>query len=195
MKAIFGQHTQNEFFKERVNKLNEQQAVCIEQFEKIQEAEAIMLQAIHPIQSYLMDLTKKRLQRIEQKVQELNQQRSKEKRQLKLYANKLNEFSCLIEAQGYIKENIQPFLLNGQMPLKAKDLEMLKETIHSIMNIDLSYNGILARSQMNNKMESIAIPFDVQDKYPIYALSLIETDVKSNDIPDIPKKLDIYYEE
>jgi len=60
MKAIFGQHTQNEFFKERVNKLNEQQAVCIEQFEKIQEAEAIMLQAIHPIQSYLMDLTKKR---------------------------------------------------------------------------------------------------------------------------------------
>ncbi len=59
MKAIFGQHTQNEFFKERVNKLNEQQAVCIEQFEKIQEAEAIMLQAIHPIQSYLMDLTKK----------------------------------------------------------------------------------------------------------------------------------------
>lgn len=195
MKAIFGQHTQNEFFKERVNKLNEQQAVCIEQFEKIQEAEAIMLQAIHPIQSYLMDLTKKRLQRIELKVQELNQQRSKEKRQLKLYANKLNEFSCLIEAQGYIKENIQPFLLNGQMPLKAKDLEMLKETIHRIMSIDLSYNGILARSQMNNKMESIAIPFDVQDKYPIYALSLVETDVKSNDIPDIPKKLDIHYEE
>lgn len=195
MKAIFGQHTQNEFFKERVNKLNEQQAVFIEQFEKIQEAEAIVLQAIHPIQSHLMDLTKKRLQRIEQKVQELNQQRSKEKRQLKLYANKLNEFSCLIEAQGYIKENIQPFLLNGQMPLKAKDLDMLKETIHSIMSIDLSYNGILARSQMNNKMESIAIPFDVHDKYPIYALSLIETDVKSNDIPDIPKKLDIHYEE
>ncbi|AVK84717.1 GTP-binding protein [Lysinibacillus sp. B2A1] len=195
MKAIFGQHTQNEFFKERVNKLNEQQAICIEQFKQVQEAEAIMLQAIQPIQSYLMDLTKKRLLRIEQKVQELNLQRSKEKRQLKLYANKLNEFSCLIEAQGYIKENIQPFLLNGQMPLKAKDLEMLKETIHSIMSIDLSYNGILARSQMNNKMESIAIPFDVQDKYPIYTLSLVETDVKSNDIPDIPKKLDIHYEE
>ncbi|MGE7111668.1 dynamin family protein [Lysinibacillus sp. NPDC047702] len=195
MKAIFGQHTQNEFFKERVNKLNEQQAVCIEQFEKVQEAEAIMLQAIQPIQGYLMNLTKKRLLRIEKKVQELNQQRSKEKRQLKLYANKLNEFSCLIEAQGYIKDNIQPFLLNGQMPLKAKDLEMLKETIHNIMSIDLSYNGILARSQMNNKMESIAIPFDVQDKYPIYTLSLIETDVKSNDIPDIPKKLDIHYEE
>ncbi len=40
MKAIFGHHTQNEFFKERVNKLNEQQVVCIAQFDKVQEAEA-----------------------------------------------------------------------------------------------------------------------------------------------------------
>ena len=107
-------------------------------------------------------VNEKRLERIEQKVQELNHQRSKEKRQLKLYANKLNEFSCLIEAQGYIKENIQPFLMDELMPLKEKDIVMLKETINSIISIDLTNNGLLARSQMNNKMESIAIPFDVQ---------------------------------
>ncbi|MFJ7733719.1 dynamin family protein [Lysinibacillus sp. NPDC097231] len=195
MKAIFGQHTQNEFFKERVNKLNEQQVVCIAQFEKVQEAEALMLQSIHPIQNYLMDLSKKRLARIVNKVQELNQQRAKEKRQLKLYAEKLNEFSCLIEAQGFIKENIQPFLMDEQMPLKVKDIDMLKETINSIMNIDLSNNGLLARSQMNNKMQSIEIPFEVQEKYPLHVLSLTETDVKSNDIPEIPRKLDIQYEE
>lgn len=195
MKAIFGQHTQNGFFKERVNKLNEQQVVCIAQYEKVQEAEATMLQSIYSIQSYLMELTKKRLDRIEQKVQELNHQRSKEKRQLKLYANKLNEFSCLIEAQGYIKENIQPFLMDELMPLKEKDIVMLKETINNIISIDLTNNGLLARSQMNNKMESIAIPFDVQKKYPLHTLALTEVDVKSNDIPEIPKKLDIQYEE
>ncbi|KOP78472.1 GTP-binding protein [Lysinibacillus sp. FJAT-14745] len=195
MKAIFGQHTQNGFFKERVNKLNKQQVVCIAQFNKVQEAEAIMLQSIHSIQSYLMELTKIRLVRIEQKVQELNQQRSKEKSQLKLYSNKLNEFSCLIEAQGYIKDNIQPFLMDEQMPLKEKDIEMLKETITSIISIDLTKNGLLARSQMNNKMESTAIPFDVQKKYPLHTLALTEVDVKSNDIPEIPKKLDIQYEE
>jgi len=195
MKAIFGQHTQNEFFKERVNKLNEQQVVCIAQFEKVQEAEALMLQSIHPIQNYLMDLSKKRLARIVNKVQELNQQRAKEKRQLKLYAEKLNEFSCLIEAQGFIKENILPFLMDEQMPLKEKDIDMLKETINSIMSIDLSNNGLLARSQMNNKMKSIEIPFEVQEKYPLHVLTLTETDVVSNDIPEIPKKLDIRYEE
>ncbi|MFJ8513160.1 dynamin family protein [Lysinibacillus xylanilyticus] len=195
MKAIFGQHTQNGFFKERVLKLNEQQVVCIAQFEKVQEAEAVMLQSIHSIQSYLMEITKKRLERTEQKVQELNQQRLKEKRQLKLYTNKLNEFSCLIEAQGYIKENIQPFIMDEQMPLKAKDIEMLKETINSIMSIDLTNNGLLARSQMNNKMENTAIPFDVQKKYPLHTLALAEVDVKSNDIPEIPNKLDVQYEE
>lgn len=195
MKAIFGQHTQNGFFKERVNKLNEQQLVCITQYEKVQEAEALMLQSIQSIQSYLMELTQKRLARIEQKVQELNQQRSKEKCQLQLYANKLNEFSCLMEAQGYIKDNIQPFLMDEQMPLKAKDIDMLKETINSIMSIDLSNNGLLARSQMNNKMENAAIPFDVQKKYPLHTLALAEVDVKSNDIPEIPKKLDIQYED
>ncbi|MGE7093220.1 dynamin family protein [Lysinibacillus sp. NPDC048646] len=193
MKAIFGHHTQNEFFKDRVNKLNEQQVVCITQFNKVQEAEASMLQAVYSVQNYLMDLTKKRLGRIEQKVQELNQQRAKEKRQLKLYAEKLNEFSCLIEAQGYIKEVIQPFLMDDKLPLRAKDQEMLKETINNIMTIDLSRNGLLARSQMNNKMENKAIPFEMKEKYLLHTLALTETDVISNDIPEIPRKLNIQY--
>lgn len=195
MKAFFGQHTQNEFFKERVQKLNEQQEVCVTQYAKVQQAEVSMLQAIRDTQPFLIDLVKGRMSRIEQKVQKLNQQRAKDKRQLKRYAEKLNEFSCLIEAQGYIKEHLQPFLMNEQMPLKSKDIAMLEETVQAILAIDLSNNGLLARSQMNNKMESIAIPFEVQEKYPLQMLDLREEDVKSNDIPEIPKKLVVQYED
>lgn len=195
MKAIFGQHTQNEFFKERVQKLNEQQEVCIAQYAKVQQAEASMLQAIRDTQPYLIDLVKERMSRIEHKVLKLNQQRAKDKRQLKRYAEKLNEFSCLIEAQGYIKEHLQPFLMNEQIPLKTKDIDMLEETVQAILAIDLSNNGLLARSQMNNKMESIAIPFEVQEKYPLQMLALKEEDVKSKDIPEIPKKLVVQYED
>ncbi|TKI70475.1 GTP-binding protein [Lysinibacillus mangiferihumi] len=193
MKAIFGHHTQNDFFKERVLRLNEQQEVCVTQYAKVREAEAIIVEEINTVQNYLINLSKKRLARIEKKVNELNQQRAKEKRQLKLYAAKLNEFSCLIEAQGFIKENIQPFLMDERMPLRPKDQQMLKETIDNITSIDLSKNGLLARSQMNNKMESIAIPFDVESKYALQPLRLAETDVKSNDIPAIPNKLEIQY--
>ncbi|POZ56016.1 Bacterial dynamin-like protein [Lysinibacillus sphaericus] len=193
MKAIFGHHTQNDFFKERVLRLNEQQEVCVTQHAKVREAEAIIVEEMHTVQNYLIELSKKRLARIEKKVNELNQQRAKEKRQLKLYAAKLNEFSCLIEAQGFIKENIQPFLMEERMPLRPKDQQMLKETIDSITSIDLSKNGLLARSQMNNKMESVAIPFDVESKYLLQPLRLAETDVKSNDIPAIPNKLEIQY--
>lgn len=195
MKAIFGHHTQNDFFKERVLRLNEQQEVCVTQYAKVREAEAIIVEEINTVQNYLINLSKKRLARIEKKVNELNQQRAKEKRQLKLYAAKLNEFSCLIEAQGFIKENIQPFLMDERMPLRPKDQQMLKETIDNITSIDLSKNGLLARSQMNNKMESIAIPFDVESKYALQPLRLAETDVKSNDIPAIPNKLEIQYED
>ncbi|MEQ6853441.1 dynamin family protein [Lysinibacillus capsici] len=195
MKAFFGQHTQNEFFKERVQKLNEQQEVCVAQYAKVQQAEVSMLQAIRDTQPFLIDLVKVRMSRIEQKVQKLNQQRAKDKRQLKRYAEKLNEFSCLIEAQGYIKEHLQPFLMNEQMPLKSKDIAMLEETVQAILAIDLSNNGLLARSQMNNKMESIAIPFEVQEKYSLQMLDLREEDVKSNDIPEIPKKLVVQYED
>lgn len=195
MKAFFGQHTQNEFFKERVQKLNEQQEVCIAQYAMVQQAEVSMLQAIRDTQPVLIDLVKERMSRIEQKVQKLNQQRAKDKRQLKRYAEKLNEFSCLIEAQGYIKEHLQPFLMNEQMPLKSKDITMLEETVQAILAIDLSNNGLLARSQMNSKMESIAIPFDVQEKYSLQMLALREEDVKSNDIPEIPKKLVVQYED
>jgi len=195
MKAIFGQHTQNEFFKERVQKLNEQQEVCVAQFAKVNEAEAVMIEELQAIQQYLVDLSSKRLARIEKRVKELNQQRATEKRQLKLYAAKLNEFSCLIEAQGYIKDQIQPFLMDDSMPLREKDQQMLTETVNSILTIDLSKSGLLARSQVNNKMESEAIPFAVASKYPLQALQLTETDVKSTDIPAIPNKLEIQYGE
>lgn len=195
MKAIFGQHTQNEFFKERVDKLNEQQVICIAQYDKVQQAEAIVLQAIQDIQQHLMDLVKVRLTHIEQKVQKLNQQRAKEKRQLKLYAEKISEFSCFIEAQGYIKEHLQPFLMGEQSPLKAKDIKMLKDTIHAILAIDLSYSGLLAKSKINNNMENVDISFAVQDKYLPYKLALKEADIKSHDIPEIPNKLTIQYEE
>jgi len=195
MKAIFGQHTQNEFFKERVQKLNEQQEVCVAQFAKVREAEALMIEELQEIQRYLIELSSKRLVRIEKRVKELNQQRAKEKRQLKLYAAKLNEFSCLIEAQGYIKDQIQPFLMDDRMPLREKDQQMLTETVNNILAIDLSKSGLLARSQVNNKMESEAIPFEVASKYPLHVLQLTEKDVKSTDIPAIPNKLEIQYGE
>lgn len=193
IKAIFGHHTQNEFFKERVEKLNEQQERCVAVFDKILEAEVFLLKDIDVVQRYLTDLTKNRLSQVEQKVQELNDQRAKEKRQLKLYAAKLNEFTCLIEAQGYLKNTIEPFLMDENLPLRDKDRVMLKETINSICAIDLSNNGLLARSHMKNQIESKAIPFDFEEKYPLHALALTELDIKSNDIPEIPKKLDIQY--
>lgn len=194
MKAIFGQHTQNEFFKERVNKLNEQQVICVAQYDKIQQAETSVLQVMQDIQQHLMELVRGRLAHVEHKAQKLNQQRAKERRQLKLYTDKLNEFSCLMEAQGYMKDHLQPFLMSEQLPLKAKDLDMLEDTMQAILDIDLSYNGLLARSQVKNT-ENVAIPFVVQDKYPLYILNLKEEDVKSNDIPEIPNKLTIQYEE
>ncbi len=177
-----------------MNKLNEQQVICVAQYDKIQQAETSVLQVMQDIQQHLMELVRARLAHVEHKAQKLNQQRAKERRQLKLYTDKLNEFSCLMEAQGYMKDHLQPFLMSEQLPLKAKDLNMLEDTMQAILDIDLSYNGLLARSQVKNT-ENVAIPFVVQDKYPLYILNLKEEDVKSNDIPEIPNKLTIQYEE
>lgn len=194
IKAIFGHHTQNEFFKERVEKLNEQQERCVALFDKVHEAEAFLLKDLEVIQHQLMDLTKNRLAQVERKVAELNNQRAKEKRQLKMYKSKLNEFTCLIEAQGYLRDVIEPFLMEDSLPLRDKDRLMLHETIENIHAIDLTYNGLLARSHMKNQIESKVIPFDFEEKYPLYELALTAVDIKSNDIPEIPKKLAIQYD-
>lgn len=194
IKAIFGHHTQNEFFKERVEKLNEQQERCVALFDKVHEAEAFLLKDLEVIQHQLMDLTKNRLAQVGRKVAELNDQRAKEKRQLKMYKSKLNEFTCLIEAQGYLRDVIEPFLMEDHLPLRDKDRLMLHETIENIRVIDLTNNGLLARSHMKNQIESKAIPFDFEEKYPLYELALTAVDIKSNDIPEIPKKLAIQYD-
>ena len=194
MKAIFGQHTQNEFLKEHVEKLNKQQECCVALLDKIYEAEEVVLREIDRIQVHLTDLSKKRLAQVERKVAELNEQREKEKHILKMYKTKLNEYSCLVEAQGYLRDVIESFLLSEHLPLREKDRTMLQETIKGICAIDLTNNRLLARSHMKNQIESKAIPFDFEEKYPLHELALTEVDIKSNDIPEIPKKLDIQYD-
>ena len=194
MKVIFGHHTQNEFPKEHVEKLNEQQEYCAALLEKIYEAEEVVLLEFDRVQIHLMDLLKKQLAQVERKVVELNEQRDKEKHSLKMYKAKLNEFSCIIEAQGYLRNVIEPFLLSEHLPLRDKDRTMLQETMERISAIDLTNNGLLARSHMKNQIESKAIPFDFEEKYPLYKLVLTEEDIKSTDIPEIPKKLNIQYD-
>lgn len=194
IKVIFGYQTQNEFFKERVERLYEQQERCVTLFDKVHEAETFLLKDLDVIQLHLMDLTKNRLTQVEQKVEKLNNQRAKEKHQLKLYASKLNEFTCLMEAQGYLWNELKPFLIDDTLPLRDKDRLMLHETIENIRAIDLTNNGLLARSYMKNLIESKAIPFDIKEKYPLYKLTLTAVDIKSNDIPEIPKKLAIRYD-
>ncbi|UZM98109.1 hypothetical protein OL548_25310 [Lysinibacillus sp. MHQ-1] len=50
-----------------MQKLNDQQVVCVAQYDKVLQAEASMLQAVRDIQPYLVNLVKERMSRIEQK--------------------------------------------------------------------------------------------------------------------------------
>ncbi|MEG0258931.1 MAG: GTP-binding protein, partial [Lysinibacillus sp.] len=171
------------------------QMACAQKFEQIQSSEKEMLKHIHAIQNHLMGLAKTRLHQIENKVNELNNQRVREQRQLKSYAAKLNEFTCLIEAQGFLRDAIEPFLMDEKTPLTERERQMVKETITAICAVDLSYNGLLTRSKATNRADDTIIEFDFEQKYPLHALKLTEADVKSKDIPEVPIKLEIIYNE
>lgn len=115
--------------------------------------------------------------------------RQKELAALKLSVIKMNEFTCLIEAQGLLRSVVWGYISKTELPLSAKEKAYMDELIQAISRVDLSGNGILTRSGavnvVNQKMDVVTF----EDRYQVTQLQLEENGLKSADIPPLPKKV------
>lgn len=193
MKSIFrkqNQSKQDEYFIERVHKLNEQQAECATVYANIQVLESHVLNELYMVQNHLMELVKIRLENVKHKMLELNAQRKKEHQSLKFNVAKLNEFTCLVEAQGFIRDAIGPYMKNAELPLSHDEVIEVEKTITAICNVNLTNSGVLARKNLDTQQEDTFIVSDFSIKYPLQALKLTEADIRS-EVPAIPELMQI----
>ena len=121
----------------------------------------------------------------------LSQTRQKELAALKLSVIKMDEFTCLIEAQGMLRDVVWRYIKNTELPLLDKETAYMDELIQNISRVDLSGNGILTRSGAVNVVNQRVEDAMFETRYPVVTLQLEENGLKSADIPPLPKKVTV----
>ncbi|MEO4052669.1 dynamin family protein [Solibacillus sp. CAU 1738] len=178
-------HSKN--FKERAEQLNILQAKCSDLFLLIKDYEKEVLEHLYKTQNHITGLAEKRLQSIVQQVNDLNIQRKRERSNIKSYADKLSEFTCIVEAQNFIRDALKPFLLSDAIPLTDKERNQVINTIDCICAVGLSYGVSKARMTPQTDQQ-LYIQSDFQSNYHLQALRLTEADVISV-LPNIPEEI------
>ncbi|MER1987302.1 MAG: dynamin family protein [Solibacillus sp.] len=178
-------HNTDQFILDRVMMVNDLQQKLAANMVKIQEQEVHVVRELYGIQNHLNDLAMERLRAILGQVGELNIQRKKERLNLKSYVNKLAEFTCITEAQGFLRDAILPYILGEHLPLTAEEKQHVQNTIECICAIDLTHEAVYNRASRSDQIQtSEFLEFDAN--YSLIGLSLTEADVVS-DLPTLPQ--------
>lgn len=182
-KGTLQQLNENPITKSHKKTLDDLHKKCEEQFNMIKYYEDLVISNLYSIQNYLTELAEKRLQGIIRQVTELNIQRKREVKAVNAYVNKLAEFTCIEEAQYFIKDAIKPYLLGGSFDLTEEQRATIENTIECITAVELSPKEVSLPSDDNEQDLMLQQEFEV--KYTLSPLKLIEADVIS-DIPELP---------
>lgn len=174
---------------DRMASLNKIQAQLAEKIEFITKYEEFVLKNLYIVQNRLNELADKRLQMIQNQVDDLNIQRKRERTYLKSYADKLTEFNCIVEAQSFLKDAIQPCLLDDTLPITDQEKDHIRNTIECICAVDLTHQALYKRLNINDS-DDLLTQLDFNAKFKLIGLSLTEADIVS-EIPVLPQIIEL----
>lgn len=170
---------------EQIQTLNRIRTECEQKLMSIKKYEQFILEKLDSVQARLNDLTKKQLTTIRNQVKKLEAQQNLERSKMISYTNKLAEFSCMAEAQSFLKDVIEPLLLERVLPIKKQEEAYIRQTVEHIMTADYSYEA----PAVADSGEMLA-QLNLKEKYPLFELRLSEEDIVS-DIPELPGIIEI----
>lgn len=181
---------QKELLINKAEKLNELQAKCEVVYKDIRKFELELMNDLNDIQRHINELAENRLKRILNKVEHLNVERKSERVTIQRYVDKLNEFQCIVDVQDILREEIKPFIENGELPYTPDELQTVLISIENILRIKLIEDTIISNVESELNEEIAKIKADFEEKYPFHPLDLTENDIIS-EIPTLPEMIDI----
>lgn len=178
-----------DYFGEHLKQLNNLQEKCSNVYEHIKNKEQVIFDQLYSVQNHITALCEKKLQNIMQQVFDVQRQQRKDLLMIQSYSDKLQEFSCISEAQKFIHNALYPFLEGHKILPEAEQQQMLQVMGH-IAEVELPHEEMQDNMPQIEEQQSVqAIHFDRQ--YALYPLHLTEADVVSAELPKLPEKLNV----
>lgn len=172
------------FLSEHIQTLNKVQKNCEQKLVLIKKYEQFVLEKLDSVQSRLNELVENQLLSIHNQLNELESKRIRERANMTASVNKLAEFNCIAEAQSFIKDALEPLLLERVLPIKEQEKMQIQQTINHLVTVDFTYETPIA-----TEPDEILEPLNLKEKYQLFELRLTEEDIIS-DIPELPEKIE-----
>jgi len=172
------------FLSEQIQTLNKVQKNCEQKLVLIKKYEQFVLEKLDSVQSRLNELVENQLLSIHNQLNELESKRIRERANMTACVNKLAEFNCIAEAQSFIKDALEPLLLERVLPIKEQEKMQIQQTINHLVTVDFTYETPIA-----TEPDEMLKPLNLKEKYQLFELRLTEEDIIS-DIPELPEKIE-----
>lgn len=169
---------------ERIQALNKIQAQCEQKLVFIKKCERFVLKNLTIVQVRLNELAEERLSTIQNQLIELETQRKRERSYMMSSVNKLGEFNCIAEAQSFLKDAIEPLLLEGVLPIKEQEKMQIQHTVDRIVSVDLT-----REAPPIAELDELQEQPDFDETYNLFELNLSEEDIVS-DLPELPEVIE-----
>lgn len=170
---------------EQIQTLNKIQTHCEQKRVFIKKYEQFVLEKLVSLQSHLNELANQQLSTIHNQLKESEAQRIHERSYMIASVNKLAEFNCMAEAQSFLKDEIEPLLLERVLPIKEQEKMHIQQTIDRIATVDFTYEAPAVAES-----DEMLAQLNLKEKYQLFELHLSEEDIVS-DIPELPGKIEI----
>ncbi|HWI49392.1 MAG TPA: hypothetical protein VNU45_14330, partial [Rummeliibacillus sp.] len=190
LKHIFGKHDENEYFKEQIEKLNEQQQHIEKKYHVLKSEEQELLNSFMDVKERLNQLVQNQLASISKDFSTIEFQRHSQNSKVQNAIIKLEGFDNIVEAQSFIVKFVNDYVLKEEFILTKEEKKQLEHTLQVIKSVNLDYQTYINQCQQMKPLNTDGIQSMVEEKNPFYPLKMTEDDVRTQ-FEEPPKLVEI----
>lgn len=190
LKNIFGKHEGNEYFKEQIEKLNEQQQHIEKKYHVLKSEEQELLNSFNDVKNRLNQLVQNQLASISKDFSTIEFQRHSQNSKIQNAIIKLEGFDNIVEAQAFIMKFVNDYVLKEDFILTKDEKKQLEHTLQVIKNVNFDYQTYINQCQQVKPLSNVEIQSMVEEENPFYPLEMSEDDVQTQ-FEEPPKLVEI----
>ncbi|WP_397539009.1 dynamin family protein [Rummeliibacillus pycnus] len=190
LKHIFGKHDGNEYFKEQIEKLNEQQQHIEKKYHVLKSEEQELLNSFKDVKKRLNQLVLNQLASISKDFSTIEFQRHSQNSKIQNAIIKLESFDNIVEAQAFIIKFVNDYVLKEEFILTKDEKNQLEHTLQVIKNVNFDYQTYINQCQQVKPLSNGEIQSMVEEKNPFCPLEMTEDDVRTQ-FEEPPKLVEV----
>lgn len=178
LKFIFGKRKEDEYFVDQIKKLNLQQQILEKNYHLLKIEEEKLLESFTDTRNLLNQIVQEQLTSILKDFSTIEFQRHSENTKLQNAIIKLKGFDSIVEAQTFVLNFVNDYVLKEDFILTKEEKNKLKITLQAIQNVHFEYQSNLEQYNQIKPISNEKIQTMIVKNNPFHPCVMNEDDIR-----------------